>query len=373
MILLAMAIPLVGGAQVQYKPMTANAISLMQKGDSCMQMNDTYNSMLCYEQACAMSFNDTIVRRLAQCYYKRGQYKKSLQLADTLLLSANEYQDLRLRFNCLQKISAPDSVVAECGRKIVAINQLDGVVVAELVSYFCTKKMLDSAMYYGNAYCRIDSTNQTVNRQLARACFLAHDYYRAIDLFLELYHNGDNSPTTLYFIGKSYENCAIFEKAYDFIFMSAEESMFAHVGILKSLASVSLRVADHRDEALEYSDMALNLCVADSASMAEIYLTKASFYEGYAHQYRDDTVKRMTCLRNQVRMASLSLKYNISLEAQYRMSLAYNAMGDLENERKWLQTIADYGWERNKSTSRIMSYVDWRMNNIEEEAFFKGE
>ncbi len=373
MLLLALALPLVGAAQIQYKPISADAMRLVQKGDSCLLMNDTYNSMLCYEQACELAFNDTIVRRLAQCYYKRGQYKRCLRLADTLLLSANEYHDLRLRFNCLQKMTEPDSVVAECARKIVAVNPLDAAAVTELISFCRNNKMVDSAVNYGNAYYKIDPTNQMVNKQLAMACYQKHDYYRALDLLLETNANGDDSPSTLYFIGKSYENCAIFDKAFDFMLLAAEGSRFEHLPIVQALSNLALRATGHRDEALTYADMVIELCQADSASLAEIYCTKAAFYDGYAFEYREDSVKAATCRRNQIRMLKNSLNYQTTLEAQYRMSLAYNAMGDLENERKWLQTIADYGWERNKSTSKIMSYVDWRMNNIEEESFFKGE
>jgi len=372
-VIMLAALPFWGLSQPNFKPMTDESRRLMLQADSCLLLNDTYNSMLRYEQACKLTFNDTIVRRLAQCYYKRGQYKRSLHLVDTLLLAGNDYQDLRLRFNCLQRMSAPDSIIAECARQIVSVNQLDAAAVTELISFCRNNKMVDSAVNYGNAYYKIDPTNQMVNKQLAMACYQKHDYYRALDLLLETNANGDDSPSTLYFIGKSYENCAIFDKAFDFMLLAAEGSRFEHLPIVQALSNLALRATGHRDEALTYADIAIELCQADSASLAEIYCSKASFYDGYAFEYREDSVKAATCRRNQIRMLKNSLNYQTTLEAQYRMSLAYNALHDYKTEKKWLKTILDYGWERNKTTRNILSYVDWRINSIEEDLFFEGK
>ena len=53
--------------------MSREAASLVARGDSCMRMNDTYNSMLCYEQALLLGSSDTVMHKLAQSYFKRGQ------------------------------------------------------------------------------------------------------------------------------------------------------------------------------------------------------------------------------------------------------------------------------------------------------------
>ena len=112
--------------------MSREAASLVARGDSCMRMNDTYNSMLCYEQALLLGSSDTVMHKLAQSYFKRGQYGKCLALTDTLMVDTVMYQHIKLRYNCLQKMGASDSLWIDCAQRLVAINPMDAAVVADI-------------------------------------------------------------------------------------------------------------------------------------------------------------------------------------------------------------------------------------------------
>ena len=350
------------------QPMSRDAAALVVRGDSCMLMNDTYNSMLCYEQANQLCRNDTVMHKLAQCYFKRGQYVKCLTLTDSLMADTVLYQHIKLRYNCLQKMDADDSLRIDCAQRLVSINPMDAAVVADIATYYNGKQQADTALSYCQAYYCIDSTNQQINKQMGRAFFIKKDYYRALDLFLEAYNNGDENPATLFYIGRTYECCNIPEKAHDFMLMAAEKSMFASLPVVKALARVS-NTFSHRDEVLEYTQKGFELCQADSASMAELYEIRANFYRAYRITYRDDSVKREQCTKNCIKMLKNSLEYKSSASAMFELATLYRETNELAQEKYWLQKIME--WPRDKSTRDHIRYAEWRLKQIEEEKFFK--
>lgn len=367
-ILLALALTATA-AQTRFEPLTAEAAALVARGDSCTRMNDTYNSLLCYEQARWLVFNDTVLYKLAQTNFRRGQFNQCLALTDTLLADTLTYQPLKLRYNCLQKMGADDSLRIECARQILAVNPMDAAVVTDIATFFNGNQQADSAMAYCNLYRRIDSTNQLVNKQLGRALFIKKDYYPALDLFLDAYRNGDQTPALLFYIGRTYECCSIPERAHEFMQMAAEGSNFASLPIVKALARVSASNYKFRDEVLDYTQTAFELCQADSASMAEVYRYRAQFYSVYSFDYRNDSVKLAICMKNRIKMLKKSLEYEPSIEVQHDIATTYNALHDLEQEKLWLQKITE--WPRNKNTSEYIRYANWRLKRIEEEQFFK--
>ena len=355
------------------QPMTDEVAACVLRGDSCQRLNDTYNSMLWYAQAHQLdSQNDTVTRKLAQSYFRRGQYKLCLALTDTLIADTATYQDLRLRFNCFQKMGACDSLRIECGWQILAVNPMDAAVVADIATFYNTQQLADTALAVCQAYYKLDSTNQLVNKQMGRALFIKKDYYTALDLFLDAYRNGDENPALLFYIGRTYECCSIPDRAHEFLLMAAVNSDFESLPIVKALARVSTSTK-YRDDVPQYTQVAFDLCQADSASMAEIYDIRARFYEAYAHQYYDsDKLKYSTCILNSIKMIQSALQYEPTLGRQYNMAVAYSRMRDRDNERLWLQKIKDSDWPRTKANNNIFEYVDYRLDKLKEDEFFEG-
>lgn len=371
-ILLALALTATA-AQTRFEPLTAEAAALVARGDSCTRMNDTYNSLLCYEQARRLVFNDTVLYKLAQTNFRRGQFNQCLALSDTLLSDTLTYQPLKLRYNCLQKMGADDSLRVECARRILAVNPMDALVVTDIATFFNGNQQADSAMAYCNLYRRIDSTNQLVNKQLGRALFIKKDYYPALDLFLNAYRNGDQTPALLFYIGRTYECCSIPERAHEFMQMAAEGSNFASLPIVKALARVSASYFKYRDDVPYYTQVAFELCQADSASMAEVYDIQANFYEAYFyHYYNTDNQKARTCVANQLRSLKSALSYEPTITRQYNMVVAYGRIHDRDNERLWLQKIKDSDLPRTKANRSIFEYVDYRLEKLKEDEFFEG-
>ncbi len=368
-ILLALALTATTAAQTRFEPLTAEAAAIVARGDSCQLMNDTHNSLLYYEQARRLVFNDTVLYKLAQTNFRRGQFNQCLAQTDTLLADTLTYQPLKLRYNCLQKMGADDSLRIECARQILAVNPMDAAVVTDIATFFNGNQQADSAMAYCNLYRRTDSTNQLVNKQLGRALFIKKDYYPALDLFLDAYRNGDQTPALLFYIGRTYECCSIPERAHEFMQMAAYGSNFASLPIVKALARVSASYFKYRDDVPYYTQVAFELCQADSASMAEVYRYRAQFYSVYSFDYRNDSVKLAICMKNRIKMLKKSLEYEPSIEVQHDIATTYNSLHDLEQEKLWLQKITE--WPRNKNTSEYIRYANWRLKRIEEELFFK--
>ena len=355
------------------QPMTDEVAACVLRGDSCQRLNDTYNSMLWYARAHQLDRqNDTVTRKLAQSYFRRGQYNQCLALTDTLTADTATYQDLRLRFNCFQKMGADDSLRIDCGRQILAVNPMDAAVVTDIATFYNNQQKADTALTVCQAYYRLDSTNQLVNKQMGRALFIKKDYYAALDLFLDAYKNGDENPALLFYIGRTYECCSIPERAHDFILMAAEKSNFASLPIVKALARVS-NFHKYRDDVLYYTQMAFDLCQADSASMAEVYDIQAQFYERYFYQYSNtDNQKARTCVANQVRALKSALSYEPTITRQYNIASAYAHLHDRDNERLWLQKIKDSDWPRTKANRSIFEYADYRLDKLKEDEFFEG-
>ena len=350
------------------QPMTDEVAACVLRGDSCQRLNDTYNSMLWYARAHQLDrLNDTVTRKLAQSYFRRGQYNQCLALTDTLTADTATYQDLRLRFNCFQKMGAADSLRIDCGRQILAVNPMDAAVVTDIATFYNNQQKADTALAVCQAYYKLDSTNQLVNKQMGRALFIKKDYYAALDLFLDAYRNGDENPATLFYIGRTYECCSIPERAHDFMLMAAEKSMFASLPIVKALARVS-NFHKYRDEVLNYTQMAFDLCQADSASMAEVYHIRADFYQSYFFTYRDDSVKREQCLKNRIKMLKSSLEYEPSINTLYDIASSYQTLKDIAQEKFWLQKMVE--WPNEKNAREHIRYAEWRLKQIEEEEFF---
>ena len=343
-ILLALALTATA-AQTRFEPLTAEAAALVARGDSCTRMNDTYNSLLCYKQARRLVFNDTVLYKLAQTNFRRGQFNQCLALVDTLLADTLTYQPLKLRYNCLQKMGADDSLRIECARQIIGINPLDAAVVTDIATFFNGNQQADSAMAYCNLYRRIDSTNQLVNKQLGRALFIKKDYYPALDLFLDAYRNGDQTPALLFYIGRTYECCSIPERAHEFMQMAAYGSNFASLPIVKALARVSASSVKYRDDVLYYTQVAFELCQADSFN---------------------------TCNHNSIKMLKSALQYEPTLTRQYNIAVAYGRIHDRDNERLWLQKIKDSDQPRTKANRNIFEYADYRLDKLKEDEFFEG-
>lgn len=372
-ILLALVLTATATAQTRFEPLTAEAAAIVARGDSCQLMNDTHNSLLFYEQARRLVFNDTVLYKLAQTNFRRGQYNQCLALTDTLLADTLTYQPLKLRYNCLQKMGADDSLRVECARQILAVNPMDAAVVTDIATYFNGNQQADSAIAYCNLYRRTDLTNQLVNKQLGRALFIKKDYYPALDLFLDAYRNGDQTPALLFYIGRTYECCSIPERAHEFMQMAAYGSNFASLPIVKALARVSASYFKYRDDVPYYTQVAFELCQADSASMAEVFDIKARFYEAYAYQYYDsDKLKFNTCIHNSIKMLKSALQYEPSLTRQYNIAVAYGRMHDRDNERLWLQKIKDSDQPRTKANRNIFEYADYRLDKLKEDEFFEG-
>lgn len=357
-------------ARQHVESINKEAALYITRGDSCMQYNDTYTSLMWYEKASQQCFNDTIIRKMANCYFKRAQYKKCLALTDTLMSDTIRYQDLKLKYNCLKRMNANDSLITTCARTIVNLNLLDASVTAELINYFNSNEYIDTALLYGERYFNIDSTNQLVNKSLAISYYIAKKYDRALNLFIGLYENGDMSISTMYYIGKIYECCKIYDKAFDYLYMAAEMSMFNNLQIVKSLSKVTLNT-EHHDMAQEFIDKGIDLCQTDSLAMSELLIINAEYYS-IDNKFLSNSINKKEYMRNEIKMLESSLKYCASLDAQYRISLAYKRLDDSRMEKKWLQEILNSKWEKSKSNMRIFEYTEQRLKQIKEDDFFKN-
>lgn len=113
-------------------PISAESLDeYIQKGDSCMQQFNTFEALKCYQEAFRMADTYEVRSKLADCQYKRANYRESTQLLKAIpedSLSHEAFRQLALSY---KKLGDIDSYVYWTGQ-LVGRYPMDGEMVAGL-------------------------------------------------------------------------------------------------------------------------------------------------------------------------------------------------------------------------------------------------
>ena len=113
-------------------PISAESLDdYILKGDSCMQQFNTFEALKCYQEAFRMADTYEVRSKLADCQYKRANYRESAQLLKAIpedSLSHEAFRQLALSY---KKLGDIDSYVYWTGQ-LVGRYPMDGEMVAGL-------------------------------------------------------------------------------------------------------------------------------------------------------------------------------------------------------------------------------------------------
>ena len=256
----------------------------VQLGDSCMQQYNTFEALGYYRQAFEMG--DTLETRtkLADCYYKRGNYRETSELLKNIpedSLSHDAFRQLCLSY---QKQGDTDSYIYWTGQ-LVSHYPMDGEMVAGLTLAYAKNNQPQNGIICGMKYCLRDSTNILVNRALADAWFMNRDFSAAAKLYDRLLAQGDSTFNTLYSAGMSYSRLDSLELAYKYLQLAFLISGMQHQGCAYRLGVVCVDTKRY-PEGLGYLDLAKRLMLPDTTIMRAITLSQG---EGYylTHRYEE--------------------------------------------------------------------------------------
>lgn len=302
----------------------------LQAGDSCMLQFNTFEALKYYQQAYALAKarsqqkavehldlpldkleelpqekQDEIIEhlksmaeksaivdcmvqmKLANCHYKRANYRESAQLLKTIpedSLSHEAFRQLALSY---KKLGDLDSYVYWAGQ-LVARYPMDGEMVAGLTLGYVQLEQPQNGLECGQKYFAVDSTNIEVNRALADAYFMDRQFEKASQMYERLLQQGDSAFNTLYSAGMSYSRIDSLERAYKYLQLAFLISGMQHQGCAYRLGVVCVDTQRY-PEGLNYLKLATEMMQPDTTTMKAITLSQGEGY--YLSQHYPEAVE----------------------------------------------------------------------------------
>lgn len=353
------------------EPVADSLTICLQAGDSCMQQFNTFEALKFYQQAYALAKarsqqkaveqldlpldkleelpqerQDEIIEhlkqsaeksaivdcmvqmKLANCHYKRANYRESAQLLKTIpedSLSHEAFRQLALSY---KKLGDLDSYVYWAGQ-LVARYPMDGEMVAGLTLGYVQLEQPQNGLECGQKYFAVDSTNIEVNRALADAYFMDRQFEKASQMYERLLQQGDSAFNTLYSAGMSYSRIDSLERAYKYLQLAFLISGMQHQGCAYRLGVVCVDTQRY-PEGLNYLKLATEMMQPDTTIMKAITLSQGEGY--YLSQHYPEAVEAwkrhldynpssVATYYNIANAYAYLLKNNEEAEAYYRQFL----------------------------------------------------
>ena len=313
-----------------YEEKMDSLTNFLQAGDSCMQQFNTFEALKYYKQAYALAkarsqqkavehldlpldkleelpqekldeiiehlksmaeksaIVDCMVQmKLANCHYKRANYRESAQLLKTIpedSLSHEAFRQLALSY---KKLGDLDSYVYWAGQ-LVARYPMDGEMVAGLTLGYVQLEQPQNGLECGQKYFAVDSTNIEVNRALADAYFMDRQFENASQMYERLLQQGDSTFNTLYSAGMSSSRIDSLERAYKYLQLAFLISGMQHQGCAYRLGVVCVDTQRY-PEGLNYLKLATEMMQPDTTTMKAITLSQGEGY--YLSQHYPEAVE----------------------------------------------------------------------------------
>ena len=300
----------------------------VQLGDSCMQQYNTFEALKHYQQAYEMKDTIEVRTKLADCHYKRGNYRETSELLKNVPEDSLSHDAFRQLCFSYQKQGDTDSYIYWTGQ-LVNHYPMDGEMVAGLTLAYAKNQQPQNGIICSMRYCLKDSTNILVNRALADAWFMNRDFSAAAKLYDRLLEQGDSTFNTLYSAGMSYSRIDSLERAYKYLQLAFLISGMQHYGCAYRLGVVCVDTKRY-PEGLNYLKLATELMLPDTTVMGAITLSQGEGYyltqqypeavEAWKHHlsYNPSSVATYYNIAN---ADAYLLKDNEEAEAYYRQFL----------------------------------------------------
>jgi tetratricopeptide (TPR) repeat protein len=298
-------------------------------GDSCMEQFNTLEALKYYQQAFTMKDTAETRMKLADCYYKRANYRQTSNLLKIVPVKDLSHEALRQLCYSYQKQSDNDSFIywTSC---LVANYPMDGEMVAGLTVALAKENQAWKGIGYGEGYFKKDSTNILVNRALGDAYFMDRQFDKAAAMYERLLQQGDSTFNTLYSVGMCYTRLDSLNLAYKCLLPAFLISGMQHAGCAYRLGAVSIDLGSYQ-EGLGYLDLALKLMQPDTTTMRAITLSQG---EGYYLTKQYDKAVEAWQRHLAYNPTSIATYYNIASARYYFLDDAQEAKASLE---KFLQ------------------------------------
>ena len=259
----------------------------VQAGDSCMQQFNTFEALQNYQWAYELSDCQDVRQKLADCHYKRANYRQVAELLKNIPEDSLSHDAFRQLAFSYQKQGDNDSFIYWAGQLLNRFP-MDGEVVAGLTLAYAKANQAEKGVICGIKYSLKDSTNILVNRALADAWFMNRDFKAAGKLYDRLLEQGDSTFNTLYSAGMCCSQLDSLERAYKYLQLAFLISGMQHAGCAYRLGVVCVDTKRY-PEGLNYLNLAKELLRPDTTIMKAITLSEGEGY--YLTQHYPEAVE----------------------------------------------------------------------------------
>ena len=314
---------------------------LIQRGDSCMQQYNTFEALGYYLQAA-----DSIPQKLADCYYKRGDYRQAADLLKNVPEDSLSHDAFRQLAYSYQKMGDTDSYIYWTGQ-LVNRYPMDGEMVAGLTLAYAKNNQPQNGIICGLKYSQRDSTNILVNRALADAWFINRDFTAAARLYDRLLEQGDSTFNTLYSAGMCYSQLEDLERAYKYLQLAFLISGMQHYGCAYRLGVICVDTKRY-PEGLRYLELAKDMMLPDTTIMKAITLSQGEGY--YLTQHYEEAVAAWK-EHLAYNPASVATYYNIANVYAYLLK-------DNEQARRYYRQFLDLARKEENPTAQLLEMME---------------
>ena len=328
------------------EPVADSLTIFIQAGDSCMQQYNTFGALKYFKEAFARCDSSLTRIKLADCYYKRANYRKTSELLKNIPTDSLSHEAFRQLCYSYQKQGDTDSYVYWTGH-LVSLYPMDGEMVAGLTLAHAKQEQAFKGIECGKAYFEKDSTNILVNRALADAYFIDRQFDKAVTMYERLLHQGDSTFNTLYSAGMCYTRIDSLNKAYNCLLPAFYLSQMQHSGCAYRLGAVSIDLQSY-EEGLRYLDIALQLMQPDTTTMKAITLSQG---EGYYLTKQYDKAVESWKQHLEYNPASIATYYNIA-------SAYYYLLPDGKQAKAYLEKFLDLARKEEKPTQQLSEMIE---------------
>ena len=317
----------------------------VQAGDSCMQQFNTFEALQNYQRVYELSDCQDVRQKLADCHYKRANYRQVAELLKNIPEDSLSHDAFRQLAFSYQKQGDNDSFIYWAGQLLNRFP-MDGEVVAGLTLAYAKANQAEKGVICGIKYSLKDSTNILVNRALADAWFMNRDFKAAGKLYDRLLEQGDSTFNTLYSAGMCCSQLDSLERAYKYLQLAFLISGMQHAGCAYRLGVVCVDTKRY-PEGLNYLNLAKELLRPDTTIMKAITLSEGEGY--YLTQHYPEAVEAW----------KEHLTYNPGSVATYfNIANAYAyILKDEEQARYYYQQFLDKAAEIENPTPQLNEMV----------------
>lgn len=190
--------------------LTAQTTVWETRGDSCMQAFNLFQALSCYSQALKQEDTQGLRMKIAECHYRRGNYRACISTLQPLPASQLSHNALRQLFYSYKALGSTDDF-KQTGRAILKQYPMDAEVLVDLCHEYNLEMNPFGTFHAVDEYLAKDSTNLAVNRVIAEAEFFQKEYFGAKDSYKKLLAAGDTSYITYFSIGVCAEQISRFD------------------------------------------------------------------------------------------------------------------------------------------------------------------